>query len=92
MSWRPLMDGLGLWLGEGRVIECSTSLKSTPPESKNILAIKAIRAWGGRGYCFYVGVANDMLVSSWQAAHGHGGVWSISCLVFVYTIFIMVCS
>ena len=42
------MDGLGLWLGEGQAIqpECSTSLKSTPSESKN-LAIKAIRGAGG---------------------------------------------
>ena len=41
------MDGLGLWLGEGRAIqpECSTSLKSTPPKSKN-LVIKAIYGTG----------------------------------------------
>ena len=43
------MDGLGLWLGEGRAIypECSTSLKS-----KNLHGdYKAIRAYRAGLYC-----------------------------------------
>ena len=64
------MNGLGLWLGYiARVLNIPEIY--THPESKN-LAIEAIRGAGGAIAFTYVGVASDMLVSSWQAAQGQG--------------------